>query len=726
MYSLPEPIRQVIESGRVPSPPQVLLRLLQMVDDDTTTMAKLAALVEQDPGLCTRVLTAANSPAIRRGDPLHSIENCLIALGTRLVRSIATCLSVQSLFDERTAARSVDLSAFWTHSLLTAELSRSLAVSIGFHRPDEAYLAGLLHDVGELILLSAVGEPYLALLAGCPSEVELSERETAQFGADHGQIGTWLADQWHLDSPFADGILFHHAPAEQIVTAAQLPQMVWLAHALISCDELPEELVILADKMFGDSSKSQLSTLRDQAERRMCVLADAIGIPHVNESVAGGSMGLPRVIGARRETVEPDARGQIAAIIGNKALMQPLQQGLGTLETNAEVLFALRESARILFDLNRLAFLICDPLNDRLSGKGIAGQPPIFGQVTLPLEAHRSLAAAAVLDSEIRSSYDAEALPAKPLMDVQFARALSSTGLMCIPMIGHNRTIGVIVAGLSADQHSRGDRRLPCLANFGRIAGVTLESWREAQDAREQAKDAASARFAQQARRVVHEAGNPLTIIKGYLRILDGKLPQEAGVRHELTVLTEEIDRVASIVRHLSAAPEVRDEDKAVDICELTRELLMLYREALFDARGISIETALPPQPSWVACDRDSIKQILLNLWKNASEALSRGERFKLSLTADILHQGRHFTELRIEDNGPGMSEAAMSALHRSGDDRLGTPRGIGLSIVGTLVHRLEIPVTCRSKAGYGTMISLLLPTLDRAARQGGGEGKPG
>ncbi len=104
MYSLPEPIRQAMESGRVPSPPQVLLRLLQMVDDDGTTMSELARLVEQDPGLCTRVLTAANSPAIRRGNPMRSIESCLIALGTRLVRSIATCLSVQSLFDERAAA----------------------------------------------------------------------------------------------------------------------------------------------------------------------------------------------------------------------------------------------------------------------------------------------------------------------------------------------------------------------------------------------------------------------------------------------------------------------------------------------------------------------------------------------------------------------------------------------------------------------------------------------
>jgi HD superfamily phosphohydrolase YqeK len=201
-----------------------------------------------------------------------------MALGTRLVRSIATCLSVQSLFDERKATRTVDLSAFWSHSLLVAELSRSLATATGYHRPDEAYLAGLLHDVGELLLLSALGEPYLQVLAVCSGEAALAEMETENFGVHHGEVGTWLADQWHLDSPFADGILFHHLPAEQILTAAPLPQVVWLAHVLAGDNGVPEELAQVAGQMFADIDKARLSTLCDQAEQRMCVIADAIGI----------------------------------------------------------------------------------------------------------------------------------------------------------------------------------------------------------------------------------------------------------------------------------------------------------------------------------------------------------------------------------------------------------------------------------------------------------------
>lgn len=717
VYRLPDPIRQAIASGRAPSPPQVLLRLLQMVEDDDTTMSELARLVEQDPGLCTRVLTAANSPAIRRGQQLRSIENCLMALGTRLVRSIATCLSVQSLFDERTATRVVDLSAFWTHSLLIAELSRSLAASSGYSRPDEAYLAGLLHDVGELLLLSALGEPYLALLASCSSEAALAELESEQFGVHHGEIGTWLADQWQLDSAFADGILFHHLSYEQIVTAAQLPQIVWLAHELSSCDEPPEALEALATEILSSAGKVGLRALRDQAEQRMCVIADAIGMTPPDRSAHAGPPGLPRVLARGKRREGDDAHVRIAQRIGNQAMMQPLQQDLFALTGDGEVILALREAARILFELNSVAFLVSDPVDGHLSGRSVSAQAPIFSQIKILPQARNCLVATAALNGKIRSSYDRLPAPPQSLIDLQFARALSSNGLLCIPMLGNGRTVGTIVAGISAEQYARLSPRLSCLEDFGRISGLSLDNWRAAVDIRQRAEADASARFTRQARRIVHEASNPLTIIKGYLKILDGKLPEGADVRHELTILSEEIDRVAGLIRRIGEVPAAASDEQTVDVCELLRELLLLYQEPLFDAHGIVLEARVELPSLRVACDRDSLKQIVVNLWKNASEALSRGQRLKVLLTDDVFAQGHRYAEIRLEDNGPGMSEAAINALHRPNDVRIGGARGMGLSIVGSLATRLHIPITCRSKAGEGTMISLLLPTPGQPGR---------
>jgi len=77
MHQLPEPILHAIESGRIPSPPQLLLRLLHLVDDEQASMGDLATLVKQDAGLVTRLLNVANSPALRCGSELRSLENCL-------------------------------------------------------------------------------------------------------------------------------------------------------------------------------------------------------------------------------------------------------------------------------------------------------------------------------------------------------------------------------------------------------------------------------------------------------------------------------------------------------------------------------------------------------------------------------------------------------------------------------------------------------------------------
>jgi hypothetical protein len=90
---------------------------------------------------------------------------------------------------------------------------------------------------------------------------------------------------------------------------------------------VPDELEHLAGQMFADIDKARLSTLCDQAEQRMCVIADAIGIAAQDRTAAGGSVGLPRVRGLRTHA-EAAAGGQLADILGNKALLQPLQRDL--------------------------------------------------------------------------------------------------------------------------------------------------------------------------------------------------------------------------------------------------------------------------------------------------------------------------------------------------------------------------------------------------------------
>jgi signal transduction histidine kinase len=189
-----------------------------------------------------------------------------------------------------------------------------------------------------------------------------------------------------------------------------------------------------------------------------------------------------------------------------------------------------------------------------------------------------------------------------------------------------DRLAGVMVCGVDETQYRDLRGRLAWLQHFGRLAGRALAAQQAARERLVEAELEAAGRFVRQGRRIIHEAGNPLGIIRSYLRLLERKLPEGAEVQRELGVLGDEIERVAGIVGRLSEIPRPAAEAGG-DVGELLRELLAVYGEALFGARGIRLETALPAGPLPVACTRDGIKQILVNLWKNASEALTAGQR---------------------------------------------------------------------------------------------------
>lgn len=712
MHRLPEAVQASVEAGKIPSPPEVLLRLMRSMDDETATVTDLAGIVGQDPGLASRILCVANSPALRRGKELKTVETCLIALGTRLVRSLATCLSIQRLFDKDCRLTPAEVADFWSHSLLVGELARGIAEQVDFPHPEDAYLSGLLHDIGELILLQAIGTPYRRYLANTLANPQLIAEEVQLFGTTHAEVGGWLIDHWGLDSVVADGVAFHHTPSVQIVGATALPQIVWLAQALTALNDESPELGQTINRAAFKVSKAALVATRERAIERTRQIAEAMGIaidPAFPKRTAQAS---PAPQAAPDLTSNP-ADEDLSLMVGGMALLQPLQQDLFHLGSDKEVLLALRESARILFDLPKVAILLANDQEDALTGEKVGAQPELFRQLSIPLQASRSLAAAAVIGRQVVTSFDDT--QALPILDLQLARALSTEGLVCIPMLTRQRTIGVMVCGLSAKQYARLQRRIPWLANFGKIAAISLEAVMSAEHQRQQVEQELTQQFARHARQIVHEAGNPLGIIKSYLKILERKLPED-GVRQELGVLSEEIDRVANIVGHMTNALKGTSTSKTIDLVSVLNDLLLLYADTLFKARNIRVETQLPTSDSPVQVNRDNLKQIVLNLWKNAAEALSAGKYVKIALTDNIIHDGANYVQLRIDDNGPGITEENIQKLYRPNKTLTDTgQRGNGLAVVGNLARLEGILITCRSQQGVGTSIALLIPKAGSA-----------
>lgn len=721
MQQIPIMFRNEIDSINFPPAPHVLLRFLTVVEDDRASVAELATLVGLDPALSARFLTVANSPALRRDKEIISLEQCMVTLGTRLARTLAACLAIQSVFARTAGEVQYDFRGFWKHSLRMAEMARAIAAKINYDAIEEAFLAGLLHDVGLLLLLGSVGDRYGDLLQKSIDEAVLSDIEKPMIGTDHPAVGAWLVDQWKLSSFMSDAILFHHKSLIEITDADTLSKIVWSAHIistfndnldLASVAHTPDFAAVTS--MLGIDVDA-VKVIRDQSVEHVAAIAEALGIA---ESDHAGMLPVPAIpfeaCRARLNYNDP-IHSQLDEIVRDMALMQSLQHDLTSMCGEEDIYIAIKESAKILFGLGRLAFLIVNPETGILSGANFMGQSPLLKRLEIRLDSGSSLAAAVVAGDRPHATLDNDRPAAVSLVDVQIAHILDTEGVLYVPMRIRERRIGVMAYGISVLQHSRIQKRLAWMTNFANLAAISINAWQETRNSEEQIEASVTSRFEMQARRVVHEAGNPLAIIKNYLKIVAQKIPGEANILQEFGILREEIDRVSTILQRLNSLSATTPANGTVDVNGIIEGMLSLYGSSLFSSCGIAIDKNLDPALPPVSGDRDSIKQILLNIWKNAAEALSVGGRVTIGTKGPVTKNRRDFIEITLGDSGPGLPPDVRQRLFQPLEhNRRPGHSGLGLSIVATLVEQLEGAISCQSDAGQGTTFTIQLPCSNR------------
>jgi len=719
LHQIPQAILESVETIPLPPLPQVLTRFLTLVENDAPPMAEVAALVAQDPALTAQFLTVAHSPAYRTGVAVRSLEQCLSDLGPRLLRILATCMAVQNVYARTMYERNYDFTGFWGHSLRVAELARSLAAAVQYPDVEEAYLAGLLHDIGQLLLLGGAGEGYGFLLGICSDEAELHGFEKSYIGTNHAVLGSRLVDQWGLTSFMADAVLFHQNGADEIVSTDLLSRIVWSAHLLsaevreVDLDQLLSPGLSVICSLIGIDPAGIVTACRDSYDR-VAAAAAALGVDSSwTEKTLPCSTFISHDIFLPKRDDKDAAQARLEAMVRNLAVMQPLQQSLFTLASEGELYGALRESAQLLFGLRRLAYMVLQPEKQVLSGVVLTGQSPLLTRLEIQLDGSQSLVAAALNNDRPSCSFADDCPPATSLVDIQIARILHSEGLLCIPLCTREQLFGVMVYGLSAEQYARKGKHLDWMMSFAHVSAGSLASFATLRDRDREQANRLTRQFEQQARKVIHEVANPLGIINNYLAIVAQKLATEHGVQQELAILTEEIHRVERIVRRLSGVtePPVPSIDTTIRVNQVIQGMLALYGESLFVARGIMVDSQIPPELALATGDRDSLKQILLNLWKNSAEAMPAGGRFLVTARDSVQEGADRYVEIQLSDTGPGIPPDVMERLFQPLDPlRRPAHSGVGLSIVGSLVAQLNGKISCQSSPKAGTQFTIRLP----------------
>ena len=220
--------------------------------------------------------------------------------------------------------------------------------------------------------------------------------------------------------------------------------------------------------------------------------------------------------------------------------------------------------------------------------------------------------------------------------------------------------------------------------------------------------------YREASRRVAHEVNNPLSIIKNYLSVLDDKLNRHEPVVGEMTILNEEIDRVGHLINGLTDMPKI-DGARTTSLARVVDDVLRLFHATGFVPAQVTLRSKMSAVCGDIECDADILKQILVNLIKNAVEAMPNGGQIEIADRNHVNREHRLFVELVVSDDGPGLPAEVLANLFsvvRS--TKNGEHRGRGLSIVHGLVTKVGGMIACRSGPD-GTAFELLLPVAASA-----------
>lgn len=231
---MPIAIEDIVKHIRdLPSLPAVVIELLATMDQEDVDIHALGARIALDQSLTAKTLRLANSSFYGVPSTVTSIVQAISVLGFRSIRTLVTACAVTGSFPANACA-DFNFQAFWCHSVATGVCAQLLARRLKVN-PDSAFTAGLLHDIGALVLATRFPSQYAQMLTyRAEHDCSIAEAEQAVFGLDHALVGSTLAGYWKFPQAMQSAVAHHHldadaatAPLDLVVHAANT-----LAHAL--------------------------------------------------------------------------------------------------------------------------------------------------------------------------------------------------------------------------------------------------------------------------------------------------------------------------------------------------------------------------------------------------------------------------------------------------------------------------------------------------------------
>jgi len=252
-----ELLRRLEQMDNLPSSPDVVTNIIRLLNDPNADFRAIAADIEKDPALATKILKTANSALYARRREVTSISQALLVLGQSATATLALSFSLITTTNDR-GASGIDLKFFWSRSLLNATAAWAFANTLNPDDKDIYFLGGLLQDIGLLVLDRVIPEHYQELGSSQTEHKTVCAHEITELGADHAWIGAWLLEKWGLPENICESVRYsHHLSAEMPDRHTQ---------QFVDCTGLAG---LISDVLLNNPPPDALTNLANQIQTRI-------------------------------------------------------------------------------------------------------------------------------------------------------------------------------------------------------------------------------------------------------------------------------------------------------------------------------------------------------------------------------------------------------------------------------------------------------------------------
>jgi len=260
----------------IPAFPHTVVRIIELAESQDSTVQDIENTIIQDQSLTATVLRFANSTHYGYSRTISTISQATVVLGFQAIKSIAMAASVSQMMSRELPGYAMEKKGLWRQSQTCAIVARFIAKKVKYPKPDEAYVAGLLRDIGKVILDTYLKESMDEINDIVESSgISYLEAEEMVLGFHHAQVGESIAEKWQLPKGLTEAIALHHKPEKAVVN----PKLVAITH-------IADALVMMmgvqvgADGLayfFSDKAMALLELSENSLQQIMAEIIDLLG-----------------------------------------------------------------------------------------------------------------------------------------------------------------------------------------------------------------------------------------------------------------------------------------------------------------------------------------------------------------------------------------------------------------------------------------------------------------